>query len=132
MNTKKKGKACGCRYDGPLQIVSCADHNAAAKNLNRAQVMITRLELKLETERRNYQEAIKNLAAASLDLRSDLDCANLRLKEIRTAWKEGGKYFSGTFKDGPASPTPDREGIIVHETKEGREALLKLAEAING
>lgn len=94
-----KNKKCACRYDGPIQIVSCAEHNAAEKNLNRAQVMITRLEIKLE--------------------------------KIRQAWRDC-KYFVGSFNDGPASPTPDREGIVVRESKEARESLLHLSETILG
>ena len=121
---------CACRYKGPIQIVSCAEHNAAAKNLNRAQAMITKLELKLETERDNYQEAVKNFSATALDLRSDLDGANLRLKNILDAWKDC-RGFLGAFQDGPASPTPDRCGIVVHANKEAKEALEKLAQAIN-
>lgn len=43
---------CGCRYDGPVQVVSCADHNAAAKNLNRAQAVLLGQERELDLLRR--------------------------------------------------------------------------------
>jgi len=50
-------EVCGCEYDGPVQVLSCGEHNVAAKNLNKAQGMITRLEM----ERDQLQEKIKEL-----------------------------------------------------------------------
>ena len=29
-----------CKYEGPIQVVSCAEHNVAAKNLNKAQALL--------------------------------------------------------------------------------------------
>ena len=43
-----KNTDCGCRYKGPIQILSCPEHNVAAKNLNVAQAMIARLENEIE------------------------------------------------------------------------------------
>lgn len=39
-----------CVYEGPVQVTPCKNpfHNAAAKNLDRAQVMINKLEIKIE------------------------------------------------------------------------------------
>ena len=54
-----EGLPCGCRYDGPVQVLSCGEHNAAAKNLNRAQAMLSKLEL----ERDHLKQALENIQA---------------------------------------------------------------------
>lgn len=43
MRTEK----CGCVFEGPIQVIVCRDpeHNVAAKNANRAQVIIAKTEL---------------------------------------------------------------------------------------
>lgn len=102
-----KTKKCGCRYEGPVQVFTCsAEHNVPAKNLNKIQAIMTKLELRLE--------------------------------KIQKAWKV---CRFGTFKDGPASPTPNRCGITinfggnkvtVHEGKDAVEAILNLGAAIRG
>jgi len=52
-----KREACGCEYDGPVQVLPCSpDHNVAAKNLNKAQVTITSLELDIDRLRARVEE----------------------------------------------------------------------------
>lgn len=46
-----ENKDCGCQYDGPVQVLCCGAHNVAAKNVDRAQVMINKLEIKIEKAR---------------------------------------------------------------------------------
>jgi hypothetical protein len=38
---------CGCEYDGPVQVLTCGSHNAAAKNVDRAQVMINERDMEI-------------------------------------------------------------------------------------
>ena len=48
-------KDCGCQYDGPVQVLTCGAHNVAAKNVDRAQVMINKLEIKIEKARQKLK-----------------------------------------------------------------------------
>ena len=41
-------KDCGCRFRGPVQILTCGEHNVAAKNLNRAQALLTKAEIRIQ------------------------------------------------------------------------------------
>lgn len=47
---------CGCKYEGPLQVVSCCAHNVAAKNLDRAQVMLIESEMEVAKLRREVDK----------------------------------------------------------------------------
>jgi len=61
MAKPKPKRKCACRYDGPVQVVSCAEHNVAAKNLNKAQAMIAKLELVHKQERDELLAKISHL-----------------------------------------------------------------------
>lgn len=61
-------KKCGCVYDGPVQAVSCGRHNAAAKNLDRAQVMLTQKEIEIH----HLQEALKAMRVAPTKALEDM------------------------------------------------------------
>ena len=52
-----KSLTCGCTYDGPVQVLTCPDHNVAARNLNRAQAMLVTVEL----ERDRYKGQVEAL-----------------------------------------------------------------------
>ena len=57
MTSIMKRVECGCTYNGPIQIMPCSpDHNVAAKNLNKAQAMITQLELEGDRLRTKIEE----------------------------------------------------------------------------
>ena len=47
MKKSVKSKRCGCAYDGPVQVLTCARHNVAAKNLDRAQVLLNQAEIRV-------------------------------------------------------------------------------------
>jgi len=50
-------ETCGCEYDGPIQVLPCSpDHNVAAKNVNKAQAIITQLELERDRLRARVEE----------------------------------------------------------------------------
>jgi hypothetical protein len=76
-------KKCGCVYDGPVQAVSCGQHNAAAKNLDRAQVMLTKKEIEIH----HLTEALKamkiapskNLEDMTITEKTDWGMGNLTL-----------------------------------------------------
>lgn len=48
----KSVKRCGCVWIGNVQDVACADHNVAAKNLNRAQALIVQGDIEREILKR--------------------------------------------------------------------------------
>lgn len=73
---EEKAEVCGCKYKGPIQIVSCGEHNAAAKNLDRAQAMITRLEMSVEELKNN----VEHLEAESEKLCSENDSIQEKLE----------------------------------------------------
>lgn len=50
---------CGCRYDGPVQVLCCVDHNVAARNLNRAQAMLVGTEVENERVRMALDKMIR-------------------------------------------------------------------------
>lgn len=56
---KLRPKRCGCTYDGPVQVLTCGEHNVAAKNLDRAQVLIVEAGI----ERENLLKKIMVLEA---------------------------------------------------------------------
>lgn len=56
-----RAETCGCQYDGPVQTVSCADHNVAAKNLDKAQAMIMKFELAHKRECEDLLARIREL-----------------------------------------------------------------------
>ena len=57
MKKTMKSKRCGCAYDGPVQVLTCGSHNVAAKNLDRAQVLLNQAEI-----RAHHLEAALKLA----------------------------------------------------------------------
>jgi hypothetical protein len=50
-------RICGCTYDGPFQLKVCSpEHNAAAKNLNKAQALLTKAETDRDKWKRKAEE----------------------------------------------------------------------------
>jgi len=101
-----KAKKCACRYKGPIQVVSCAEHNVAAKNLNKAQAMIAELELRVL----KIQEA---------------------WKVCRFGTFEDGPASPTPDRCG-VTINFGGDKVTVHEGKEAKEAILNLAAAIRG
>jgi hypothetical protein len=101
-----KPKKCGCRYEGPVQTVSCAKHNAPAKNLNKAQAVITKLELRIEKIQKAW-------------------------KACRFGTFQDGPASPTPDRCGIAINFGD-DKVTVHEGKLGRDAILKLGAAIRG
>lgn len=101
-----KAKRCACRYKGPIQIVSCAEHNVAAKNLNKAQAMIAKLELRIEKIKQAW-------------------------KACRFGTFEDGPASPTPDRCGITVNFGD-DKVTVHEGKLGQDTILKLDAAIRG
>lgn len=98
-------KKCGCVYDGPVQVVTCGKHNVAAKNLDRAQVMLTQKEIEIH----HLREALKAVRVAPTKALEDMTITE------KTDWAMGNLSIAlghGDFRSALV-------GIIMGITTEG-------------